>query len=295
MPPDPGLGVAAVARRLGVAPSTLRSWERRYGLGPSLRTAGSHRRYTADDVAVLDRMRRLTLEGVAPADAARVALHDPAPFPTAAPEPEFRVPLAVVPVRRDAARGLTRAAAALDALAVRDALRASVAADGVIATWEALLGPVLAAVGERVAATGEGVEVEYLLAEAAVGVFAQVDPAVPAPCRPVLLACTGGRSLPLHVLCAALAERSVAARVLGAVPADALAAAVRRTGPAALVVYSRFAGDPAMLAGVPAQRPPTAVLAGGPGWAPEALPERVTYVPDLGEAVHLVLLATGLA
>jgi DNA-binding transcriptional MerR regulator len=71
---SPGLAVAAVAKRLGVAPATLRTWDRRYGLGPSGRTAGSHRRYTPDDVARLLVMRRLTLEGVAPVDAARAAV-----------------------------------------------------------------------------------------------------------------------------------------------------------------------------------------------------------------------------
>lgn len=72
--PSPGLAVAVVARRLGVAPATLRTWDRRYGLGPSEHRAGAHRRYTDDDVARLVVMRRLTLDGVAPADAARVAL-----------------------------------------------------------------------------------------------------------------------------------------------------------------------------------------------------------------------------
>jgi DNA-binding transcriptional MerR regulator len=70
----PGLAVAAVARKLGVAPATLRTWDRRYGLGPSARTAGSHRRYTPEDVSRLLVMRRLTIEGVAPGDAARAAL-----------------------------------------------------------------------------------------------------------------------------------------------------------------------------------------------------------------------------
>ena len=32
--PAPALGVVAVARRLGVATGTLRTWDRRYGLGP---------------------------------------------------------------------------------------------------------------------------------------------------------------------------------------------------------------------------------------------------------------------
>ena len=34
------LSVAGAARGLGVAPGTLRSWERRYGLAPSLHTPG---------------------------------------------------------------------------------------------------------------------------------------------------------------------------------------------------------------------------------------------------------------
>src|SRR5215208_143396 len=73
-PAPPTLTVAAVARRLGVAPPTLRTWDRRYGLGPSAHTAGAHRRYSPSDVARLMVMRRLTLQGVPPADAARYAL-----------------------------------------------------------------------------------------------------------------------------------------------------------------------------------------------------------------------------
>lgn len=300
MAPDPGLSVAAVARRIGVAPATLRSWERRYGMGPSGRSPGGHRRYTAADVAALDRMRRLTLEGVSPADAARVALLEPADGATPPAEPEFQYEVTTPQRLAARARGLSRAASALDAAAVRELLRESVEADGVIATWEALLAPLLRAVGDRWAATGEGVEVEHLLSEVAIGVFSRVEPVPVAPCRPVLLSCADGErhSLPLHALCAALAERRVAARMLGAaLPPAALAAAVRRTGPAALVVYAHqpehaVAG---LLAAVPAMRPRTALLAGGSGWAPDALPERATYVHDLGEAVHLVLVATGVA
>ncbi|MCW2615798.1 MAG: transcriptional regulator, MerR family, partial [Frankiales bacterium] len=73
----PRLTVAAVAHRLGVAPATLRTWDRRYGLGPGEHAAGAHRRYSPDDVLRLQTMRRLTLEGVPPAEAARVSLGAP--------------------------------------------------------------------------------------------------------------------------------------------------------------------------------------------------------------------------
>ena len=81
------LTVAGAAARLGVAASTLRTWERRYGLGPSARTAGRHRRYDAADVARLQVMRRLTRQGVAPADAALLARGQEAEHePIAAPD-----------------------------------------------------------------------------------------------------------------------------------------------------------------------------------------------------------------
>ena len=80
----PILTVAAVAARLGVAPATLRTWDRRYGLGPSEHTAGAHRRYSTADLARLMTMRSLTLDGVPPADAARLAREG---APGALPEP----------------------------------------------------------------------------------------------------------------------------------------------------------------------------------------------------------------
>src|SRR5690349_5828309 len=82
----PSVTVAGVARRLGVAPATLRTWDRRYGLGPTEHAAGSHRRYTPEDVGRLEVMRRLVLDGVAPADAAKAALEtSPAEMPVRSP------------------------------------------------------------------------------------------------------------------------------------------------------------------------------------------------------------------
>ncbi|WP_198950692.1 MerR family transcriptional regulator, partial [Kineosporia sp. A_224] len=68
------LAIGAAAARIGVAASTLRTWERRYGLAPTGRSAGGHRRYTGDDLALLERMHALTLAGRTPARAALEAL-----------------------------------------------------------------------------------------------------------------------------------------------------------------------------------------------------------------------------
>ncbi|GGK95495.1 MerR family transcriptional regulator [Mangrovihabitans endophyticus] len=77
---DEALTAGAVARRLGVAVTTLRTWHQRYGLGPSQHVPGRHRRYTAEDMDRLQVMRRLTAQGVAPAEAAAWARRVPVPL-----------------------------------------------------------------------------------------------------------------------------------------------------------------------------------------------------------------------
>ncbi|MFH9010313.1 MerR family transcriptional regulator [Streptomyces sp. NPDC017943] len=79
LPADAGLTTGEVARRLGVAPTTVRTWDRRYGLGPDAHTGGRHRRWTAVDMARLERMCALTATGVAPAEAARTVLSETPP------------------------------------------------------------------------------------------------------------------------------------------------------------------------------------------------------------------------
>ncbi len=64
----------ATACLLGVSPSTLRSWDRRYGVGPRERSPGGHRRYSPADVARLRELCRLVGEGLPPASAAECVL-----------------------------------------------------------------------------------------------------------------------------------------------------------------------------------------------------------------------------
>src|SRR5690606_31039537 len=140
------------ARRLGVAPATLRTWDRRYGIGPSDHAPGRHRRYSTADLARLELMQRALVRGVAPADAARYALS--VPVPERAPVPGGDG----APVQRPRgaagrARGLARAALALDSVAVCDVLTESVRGEGVETTWDEVVRPVLGAVGTRWADT----------------------------------------------------------------------------------------------------------------------------------------------
>ncbi|MCQ9130411.1 MerR family transcriptional regulator [Streptomyces hilarionis] len=309
-PDDAGLTTGALAHRLGVAPTTLRSWDRRYGIGPAVRADGRHRRWRPSDVAVLEAMCRLTSSGVPPADAARAA-KDAVLRPSAAPAAavaertagdvervagvveEADAPAAAVlgggDVRQEC-RGLARAAVRLDAPAVAERLEAAVARHGLAVAWQEVMVPTLHAVGRKWASSGDRyVEVEHLLSWQVSTALRRAPRAVVtggqegAP-GPVLLACVPGEqhSLPLEALHAGLLELGVPARMFGAaVPVEALTAAVRRLGPAAVVLWAQTRSTASLplarhLAdtrwGVTgARRAPTVVL-GGAGWAGRPAP-----------------------
>ncbi len=203
-----------------------------------------------------------------------------------------------VPGADAAGRGLGRAAMALDGTAVTALLIEALERDGVLVTYERLMRPVLVAIGDRWSLTGQGVEVEHLLSECIAAVMRARTVAGPAGPRLALLACADQElhSVPLQVLGGALADLGIASRLLGAaVPPDALTAAVRRIGPAALFVWSQLAetGSPEQLQKLPRTRPRVTVLVGGAGWAVERLPPAVMFCPDLRSAVAGIGSATG--
>lgn len=193
-----------------------------------------------------------------------------------------------------AARGLARAAMRLDGPALRDILEMTVTDRGVVAAWEEVIMPVLIGVGERYAATKRFIEVEHLLSRGITEVLGSVTRPPSSQNPRVLLAAADEEqhTLPLEALAAALAQAGVSSRLLGArVPAQAVGDALTRTGPAALVLWSQLPGsaDPAQWPHVLSSRQrPLLVAAAGPGWQSDQLPDGVTPLGSLPEALRLV-------
>lgn len=286
--------VAAVARRLGVAPSTLRTWDRRYGLGPSKHTGGKHRRYGATDINRLELMQRALLRGASTAEAARYALtasiaevSDELAEP---PEAER----AEVP-DRSVARRLRMAATAMDGAAVQRALAELLAEAGALTAWENVIDPVLSALGTSWDGTPAGPEAEYLLSECVLGALVRATPVLDNPRnqRPVLLSVVPDEreNLPVYALAACLSERGISTQVFGNPPSgEVLAVAVRRSVPSAVVLRAEqlTAADVRLLPRVSRGRQRCRVFAWGPGWSPDALPDQVEHLADLRAAVERV-------
>lgn len=323
-PADAGLTTGEVARRLGVAPTTVRTWDRRYGLGPDAHTGGRHRRWTATDVARLERMCALTATGIPPAEAARTVLGEATQEAGSAAEPEAGPvgltapasppPPPSVPARsragsglrlgdvRQECKGIARAALRLDAAALDELLEAAIAEHGLVAAWTEVIMPTLQAVGRKWESSGEKyVEVEHFLSWHVSGALRRGAPpaAADGPGATTVLACVPGENhtLPLEVLAAALAERGLPVRMFGgALPVESLVTAVRRTGPAAVALWAQSrttASRPlaqhvaAMEWGVRGARRKPVVLTIGPGWSGRT----VTGLPrprGLAEAVAVL-------
>ena len=119
--------IGTLAQRVGVAPDTLRAWERRYGVPTPARTEGGYRLYSAGDEArirlMLDHMRA----GLAPAQAAEMARADfrPLPEPAVAATPgavEVREQLLSACLAFDAVAAHRCIDSALQHLSLRDAM-----------------------------------------------------------------------------------------------------------------------------------------------------------------------------
>ena len=291
------LTVAAVARRLGMAPATLRTWDRRYCLGPSVHEAGNHRRYSSGDVARLTLMRRLVIEGVAPCDAAIRA--------KALCSDETVGELLEEVIRKNSnensAQELVevfyRAASTLDDCFLESGLKQEIARNGVIATWQEIIVPLLVRIGNEWERTEQGVEVEHMVSEVVKKVLLAVEAQETRNPRPILLAAPSEEqhSLALYAVKAALAERCISSYFLGArTPHEAVARMVTRIAPPVIFLWALLSenGDPAFFRNLPKVRPAPRIIIGGPGWQPVECKD-VLFAPDLKSACEEISRVIG--
>ena len=267
-----GWGVGSVAARLGIAPSTLRTWERRYDVGPSRRTAGGHRRYTEHDIERVMLTQMLIARGAPPSDAARVAHSLDGPGLASALDSEHAQnedptrPAEAVPALLEATLGDDpRRIGRL----VADVLRGH----GAVRAWTDVIAPSLIRIGTEWAAGRIGIETEHLASEA-------IGSELRAYTRRLAIDGTGPaiivasaeddqHSLPVFALEAALAEAGVGSHVLGArLPTYALADVTARLRPRVIFLWASLArpeGEPIweVLATLGDE---TTVILGGPGW-----------------------------
>ena len=286
------LTVAAVARRLGVAPATLRTWDRRYGLGPSDHCLGEHRKYSKADLARLVYMHNLVISGVSPADAARLAVTH-----TVEPLPEGAIP--IPQVDGQLVNSLFRAANLLDRASVEREIRTQIEKHGVALTWINLLVPLLCAIGENWARTGSGIASEHMVSDVIKRILSErVVVAHPGNEVPVLLACIGeeSHSLAITALAASLAEEDIQVQFLGArTPREAIIEVVTRCAPPAIFLWAQIPEHASLetVAALPTVRPAPRVILGGPGWANSKI-EGAYYAQDLAAACREISQALGL-
>ncbi len=146
-----GLNIAALSRRTGVAPDTLRKWEQRYQILRPTRTAGGQRRYSERDVARVEWLCARLREGYRIGEAATL-LGTTEVTTTRNPEDHLVTLLAAVDT----------GAAAQVGLLVDQAF----ALHGVDDTLEKILRPLLGTVGERWRNDELSVADEHLVSEA---------------------------------------------------------------------------------------------------------------------------------
>jgi MerR family transcriptional regulator, light-induced transcriptional regulator len=277
----------AVAGMLGIAPTTLRTWDQRYGLGPSIRTDGGHRRYEDADVEVLRRMIVLTAQGVAAAAAAVLARQK-----AVSPPNGTRLPISPAEALVTQQNFLA-AANRLDEPTMSDVASKLLADHGVVAAWEEVFVPALVDLGHQVVGSGQGVEIEHLASGSVLHALRGIPRTSSPGVLSALLSCAPDEQhwLPLEALGAALSEEGCMWGNLGArVPANALCDAAERLRPTVVLIWAH---RPDLALRVPLEelnrRSGSVVAVAGAGWEGVPLPSFVRRPKSLAEAVAVVL------
>jgi DNA-binding transcriptional MerR regulator len=226
MPPRT-YSVSEIAAVAGVAPSTIRSWETRYGFPASSRTSGRHRRYNDAEVeqvrALVEEMRR----GLPVGRAIEAMRNRVDPDPVADAE----------------VREVLRSALRVDPARVQRMLDQSALGAGVESTIETVLLPALRELGRWVETGRASVANERAASDGVQRWLAKLHALSPPPFRERTIVFATApdelHTLGLECLALLMARRGWAAVQLGAMtPADVLAGGAQQAGADAVVVSS---------------------------------------------------------
>ncbi len=313
---DPGLTwpVGAVAERVGLPASTLRSWDRRYGIGPTLRTEGKHRRYSTADMRRVELMSRIIGDGVA-AQAAAVSVgsltdHEVTGRLDAPPDrssrsgpvvedgpPTREAPVLDTETSADTVAAIVAAAERLDSLHLASVYRRTLARADVSSAWVEVFAPALTEIGVQWRRGRLGVASEHLASELLQTELRSVvrSNRLRLGGAPVMLAGADDdhHHLPLLAVEAELSLTGVPCIFLGPrMPAGATIQALVRARPSALFLWASLPRrvDEPFWAALAAIDWPLSVVIGGPGWPDGVRPggEQVTLtrVGDFTSAIE---------
>jgi DNA-binding transcriptional MerR regulator len=227
MSPAPVLGVRVgeLARRVGVAPETLRAWERRYGVLRPARTPGGYRVYGADDERRARRMRELIDSGWAAGEAA----HAVTGTAEAAESPSG-----------DAADELLEALLRFDSASAHAAFDRVLGGRSLDTALRDVVLPTLRTVGDRWEAGTATVAQEHFVTELVTGRLRGLAREWGSGLGPrAVLACPPGERHDVGLLCCGLAldRRGWRVTYLGAdTPVDAMQSAAETMSPAVVVL-----------------------------------------------------------
>ena len=231
--PVVGVRVGELARRVGVAPETLRAWERRYGVLSPARTAAGYRIYGREDEARARRMRELIESGWAAGEAAHVVTE--ARIAATNPLPEV-----------GAADELVAALMGFDSAAGNAAFDRVLAARSLDAALREVVLPALHQVGDRWERGEITVAQEHFATELITGRLRGLGREWGTGLGPrAVLACPSGERHDVGLLCCGLAldRRGWRVTYLGPdTPVDALDSVVSAVEPAVVVLGALQSG-----------------------------------------------------
>lgn len=159
--------IHVAAEMSGVSEGLIRAWERRYGVLKPKRTPSGYRAYTEHDIEILKRLKRLTSEGVAIAEAVKLLpeVTRDAQDAVEARENGVKVPKQKqLEVWRD---DVLAAAARLDQLVVERVLDEAMVSLPPVAFFDEVLAPLQREVGDRWHQGRLTVAEEHLVTQAA--------------------------------------------------------------------------------------------------------------------------------